>query len=332
MIKPIVLNEYYLSPNDVRAIAETTLALYVSSMMRKRDMLSESEHNYVLDECAHRIAPAFSLLEGNTYESRKRIYTPDQLVEEFVGHFDQMLNENIFGDIWNGVKNVGKGIVNGVKGAGKWIGDKAEQFGMWKRGDGFGRNMARVFGFNPDEGFSLGNIINGAVTLGSLVAAPFTGGGSLAAGTALRTALATGGRVAANALLKGGAKAIAGNAAKALGKTLIGTHAINAGLNLAGAGPNSAPAETSGQPQYADAGNAGDQGSYSNGYSAQNPYSALAQNPYSIYGGQNLLSNAYSGGNFGGRGGYGGGVDPMMQYLLSQQGGGMNPYTAYGMA
>ena len=320
MIKPTILNEYYLSPNDIRAIAETTLALYVSNMMRKRNMLSEGEHNQILDECAHRIAPAFSLLEGNTYESRKRIYSLDQLTEEFTQHFDRMLNEGL-GDWVSGAWN---GIKNGVKSAGKWIGDKAEKFGLYKRGDTFGRNFARAFGFEPDEGLSFGNLLNGAITIGSLVAAPFTGGGSVAGGMAARAGLGTAARALGSTLLKGGAKSMISNGAKNLasraarnlatsagrnavlrtgmknlGKNLALMHGINIGMKTIF--PNLRnPSGGTEQLQYAD------------GYG--NPYG-------SIYGGD--YGNNYGGGYGSNYGSMNMTNDPAyMQYLLSQQGGG----------
>lgn len=307
MIKPIILNEYYLSPNEVKAIAETTLALYASNMLRKRNMISESEHKRVLDECARHLTPI--LTEGNTRESRKRIYTANQMREALTRHFDQMMNEGVgdwLSNTWNGIKNFGSKTV-----------DKLEDWGMYKRGDSFGRNLARGFGFDPDEGLSWGNVLNGAITLGSLVAAPFSGGGSLAGGAALRTALATGGRAAAKALLtnlgKNAAKNFATGAARRavgktaltnLGKNLAITHGINAGMGMLGLGGSDGSAENSGQQQYANmATNSGTQ-NYYRGYGGQNyfggynPYSG-GYNPYG--GGYNPYSGGY-GGYYGGMG------------------------------
>lgn len=241
MIKPIVLNEYYLSPNEVKAIAETTLALYASNMLRKRNMISESERNHVLDECARHLTP--TLTEGNTRGSRKRIYTANQMREALTRHLDRMVNEG-FGDWLSGAWN-------------KTV-DKLEDWGMYKRGDSFGRNLARGFGFNPDEGLSLGNVLNGALTLGSLAAAPFSGGGSLAGGAALRAALATGGKAAL--------------------KNIAGTHAMNiVGGLLGGSGE---PSGNPGQSQYANTATNGRTPNYY--YGGYKPYSS-GYNPYGGY-------------------------------------------------
>ena len=349
MIKPLILKEYYLSPNEVRAIAETTLTLYMSNMLRKRNMISESEHNMVLDECAHRLTPTL-LAEGNTYGSRKRIYTTEQYINELKRNFNEiMLNENIFGDIWDGVKSVGKGAWNGIKkgvgAVGDAIGSGLEKVGMWKKGDGFGRNMARVFGFNPDEGLSWGNILNGAIHLGSLVAAPFTGGGSLAAGTAARMALGAGARAAGTALARGAlgaglktglktlgtaglkslAKGTLSNAARGVGKNMLWNAGINGGMNLLGAAMGANGEQQGEQPQYGTEQYAqmGQGGQNPYAMYAQNPYAMNTQNPYtaqvqSLYGGG--MQSPYGGNDIYGLSGYGG-------Y------GGGNPYAAYyGMA
>ena len=253
MIKPIVLNEYYLSPNEVKAIAETTLALYASNMLRKRNMISEDERNHVLDECARHLTPV--LTEGNTRGSRKRIYTAGQMEEALTRHIDQMVNEG-FGDWLSGAWN-------------KTV-DKLEDWGMYKRGDSFGRNLARGFGFDPDAGLSMGNVLNGAITLGSLVAAPFTGGASAAGGAALRTALATGGKAAL--------------------KNIAMTHGINAGMGMLGLGGSSASSGNQRQPQYANTATNGSAQNYYGGRGAQNYYGG-----YNPYGGRHGAQNYYGG-------------------------------------
>ena len=203
--------KYYLSEDDLNRVAESAVLAQLATMMYESGKIGYTQFQNTIFECAAHVLNERTLNEDRT---RKKCYTSSELNEQLwkKGYF--LLNET--NAAMSRYQQQMQDRLNGYN------------YGQARKSQGFGAGVARVFGFDPDAGWSFGNVLNGIITLGSLVAAPFTGGGSLAAGTALRAGLAGAGRAAVSALARNAGKGLMKNALTNVGKRLM----TNTGKNV----------------------------------------------------------------------------------------------------
>lgn len=211
--------KYYLSKGDLNRIAESAVLAQLAAIMYENRKIGYTQFQNTMFECVAHVLNGKMLNESKT---RKRYYTSSELNEQIWKRGCFLLKECLLNEAQATMSSYQKQMQDRLNGYG---------YGQKKQAKGFGAGLAKFFGFDPNAGWSFGNILNGVITLASLVAAPFTGGGSLA----LKTAATGLGRAALSNI----GKSLVANTGKNLiantGRNLI----ANTGKNfMANAGKN----------------------------------------------------------------------------------------------
>ena len=221
--------KYYLSKGDLNRIAESAVLAQLAAIMYESREIGYTQFQNTMFECVAHVLNGKTLNESKT---RKRYYTSSELNEQIWKRGRFLLKECLLNEAQATMSSYQKQMQDRLNGY---------RYGQKRQAKGFGAGLAKFFGFDPNAGWSFGNILNGVITLASLVAAPFTGGGSLALKTAAtglgRAALSNIGKsLVANTgknLIANTGKALVANTGKNLMANAGRSFAANAGRNFA---------------------------------------------------------------------------------------------------
>lgn len=198
--------KYYLSKGDLNRIAESAVLAQLAAIMYESRKIGYTQFQNTMFECVAHVLNGKALNESKT---RKRYYTSSELNEQIWERGCFLLKECLLNEAQATMNSYQKQMQDRLNGYG---------YGQKKKSTGFWPGLARFFGFEPDDGWSWGNVLNGVITLGSLIAAPFTGGSSFA----LKTAATGLGRAALSnigkSLVANAGKAALGTAGKTVAK------------------------------------------------------------------------------------------------------------------